>query len=210
LVLGLALVVGSVALLLGGALFGLSSYLETMQTTRRKLDRMQIVVQLRDHIQRITFAGQGPRTDDAIGSQFDHEKKQVLDAIQATRLTVKAHTDTLQAGSNRAEPDDSEDEARLLERLGESLVQMEKAVAQAAPHRFISPADARPIDPDLGHRPVVPAVRRQPPPQPDHCRVCHGAGDRAGADAAVLLLGVGVRPDQTAPGWRPPCPRGDF
>lgn len=154
LVLGLALVVGSVALLLGGALFGLSSYLETMQTTRRKLDRMQIVVQLRDHIQRITFAGQGPRGADA-GSQFDHERDQVRDAIKATRLTVKAHADTLQAEVDRIDPDDSEDEARLLERLDESLTQMQEAVERAAPHRFISPADARPIDARLLDDPEV-------------------------------------------------------
>ena len=114
LVLGLALVVGSVALLLGGALFGLSSYLETMQTTSRKLERMQIVVQLRDHIQRITFAGQGPRTEDATGSQFDREKEQVLAAIGATRQTVKAHADMLGADADRTDPDDTEDEASLL------------------------------------------------------------------------------------------------
>ena len=50
LIFGLALVVASVALLLGGALLGLSSYFETMDTTQRKLDEMQIVVQLRDQI----------------------------------------------------------------------------------------------------------------------------------------------------------------
>lgn len=154
LVLGLALVVGSVALLLGGALFGLSSYLETMQTTRRKLDRMQIVVQLRDHIQRITFAGQGPRSNDA-GSQFDHEKKQVLDAIEDTRRTVKVHSDTLGAVADRLDPDDSEDETRLLELLGESLTQLEKAVAQATPVRFGSSANPQQIDVRLLDDPEV-------------------------------------------------------
>jgi signal transduction histidine kinase len=155
LVLGLALVVGSVALLLGGALFGLSSYLETMQTTRRKLDRMQIVVQLRDHIQRITFAGQGPRTDEPAGSRFNDEKKQVLGAIDATRRTVKAHADTLLVNADHLDLDDSEDEARLLELLGESLTKMENAVNLATPHQFTSPANPQQINARLLDDPEV-------------------------------------------------------
>ncbi|HET6573752.1 MAG TPA: HAMP domain-containing sensor histidine kinase [Fimbriiglobus sp.] len=155
LVLGLALVVGSVALLLGGALFGLSSYLETMQTTRRKLERMQIVVQLRDHIQRISFAGQGPRANDAAGSQFNSEKEQVLDAIRATRLTAKVHADTLKANTDRLDPDDSEDEARLIERLGEALTQLERAVNLAAPHPITSPANPQQLNDRLLDDPEV-------------------------------------------------------
>ena len=145
LVLGLALVVGSVALLLGGALFGLSSYLETMQTTQRKLDRMQIVVQLRDHIQRITSTGQSPRADETAVSQFEREREQVCEAIKATDRTVKAHADTLRADAARLDQDDSEDEARLLERIGESLTQLQKAVEGSSPHRVTSPADPQQI-----------------------------------------------------------------
>jgi len=51
--LGLALVTGSVALLLGGALFGLSSYLDTQRVTDRKLDELHLVYQLRTDIQRV-------------------------------------------------------------------------------------------------------------------------------------------------------------
>ncbi len=154
LVLGLALVVGSVALLLGGALFGLSSYLETMQTTQRKLNRMQMVVQARDHIQRITSAGQGPRMENT-GSQFDQEKQQVLDAIQATRLAVTEHADALRTDTDRLDSDDSEDEGRLLELLGETLNRMEQAVIRAAPDGFTSPANPQQIDARLLANPEV-------------------------------------------------------
>lgn len=146
LVLGLALVVGSVALLLGGALFGLSSYLETMQTTCRKLDEMQMVVQLRDHIQRIAAAGQGPRADNA-ASQFDHEKAQVLDAVRDARDTVNRYQLTLQSEPySHLDPEDAEDELKLLELLDRTLTRMEEAVGRATPVQFASADDSRLIN----------------------------------------------------------------
>src|SRR5207248_10554214 len=43
LMLGLALVVGSVGLLLGGTLYGINAYLTTVKTTERKLEELQLV-----------------------------------------------------------------------------------------------------------------------------------------------------------------------
>ena len=76
--LGLALVTGSVALLLGGALFGLSSYLETQRVTDRKLEEMRQVVQLRADTQRIRDSG-----DAEVNGEYDRLRGRVA-AAEAT------------------------------------------------------------------------------------------------------------------------------
>ena len=48
--LGLGLVVGSIALLLGGAVFGLLSYVEAGRIVDHKLHQLQVTVVLRDQI----------------------------------------------------------------------------------------------------------------------------------------------------------------
>ena len=74
LILGLALVVVSVALLLGGALLGLSSYFRTMDTTQHKIDEMQTVVQLRDQIHKLGEVRSDPQGD------VNHLKAELLTA----------------------------------------------------------------------------------------------------------------------------------
>jgi two-component system NtrC family sensor kinase len=141
LVLGLALVIGSVALLLGGALFGLSSYLETMQSTRRKLDEMQIVVQLRDHIQRIASAGRGA-AGLAVGPQINRDRDEITTAIRAARDTLGMYRITLQ---NLA-PEDQENETDLLDRVERALGRLESAVERAN-----LPVVVTAQNPDAGH-----------------------------------------------------------
>ena len=80
--LGLALVTGSVALLLGGALFGLSSYLETQRVTDRKLEEMRQVVQLRTDIQRVRNSDAG-RGDGDVNGEYDRLRGRVA-AAEAT------------------------------------------------------------------------------------------------------------------------------
>ncbi len=86
--LGLALVTGSVALLLGGALFGLSSYLETQRVTDRKLEEMRQVVQLRADTQRIrdSDAATGPGVAEVNG-----EYERLRGRIAAAEATLDSY-----------------------------------------------------------------------------------------------------------------------
>jgi signal transduction histidine kinase len=154
LVLGLALVVGSVALLLGGALFGLSSYLETMQTTQRKLREMQIVVQLRDHIQKIASAVQTPRADGP--SAQDHEQK-MKDAVQEVRHTLAGYRATLENDPlrGRLDPDGGESEAALIGRMEATLGRLEDAVTRANAPQVITAENPQAGKSRLGDDPDV-------------------------------------------------------
>ena len=58
LTLGLALVVGSVALLAGGIGLAYSSYLDTGRSTKRKLDEIGWIIELRDSIQKLSPTSQ--------------------------------------------------------------------------------------------------------------------------------------------------------
>ena len=71
LTLGLALVVGSVGLLLGGAMFGLSSYLQTQRTTSRKLEEIKIVFELKSDIERVRGLEADGATVGAAGADGD-------------------------------------------------------------------------------------------------------------------------------------------
>ena len=64
LTLGLALVVGSVALLAGGVGLAYASYLDTGRSTKRKLDEITWIIELRDAIQRISPSAQLPPDDE--------------------------------------------------------------------------------------------------------------------------------------------------
>jgi len=152
LVLGLALVVGSVALLLGGALFGLSSYLETMQTTQRKLREMQIVVQLRDHIQKIASAVQAPRAD---GASAPDQK--MSDAVQEARRTLAGYRATLESDPfrGRFDPDGGEGEAALINRMESALGRLEDAVARVNAPQVLTAANPQGGKTRLGDDPDV-------------------------------------------------------
>ena len=117
LVLGLALVVGSVGLLLGGTLFGLSSYAVAMQGTVHKLDEMSIVVQLRDHVHKIGAAG--PAGDDAIATHLANGER-----------TLQVYRDTLQKETlNRnLDPDNGENELNLAEKIDQSFKRLREAI----------------------------------------------------------------------------------
>ena len=136
LVLGLLLVVASVGLLLGGTLFGQSSYLETMQTTQRKLDEMQIVIQLRDHIHRAA----APNTADSLEVQKDH----ILGAAQQARTTLDYYLETLrdESANRDFDADGGGHELAQAERIGEALTALETALTAATGAGAESPEDA--------------------------------------------------------------------
>ncbi len=93
--LGLALVTGSVALLLGGALFGLSSYLETQRVTDRKLEEMRQVVQLRTDIQRIRNSDAAP--DKAGVPEVNGEYERLRGRIVAAEVTLNNYLTLLRS-----------------------------------------------------------------------------------------------------------------
>ena len=126
LIFGLALVVASVALLLGGALLGLSSYFETMDTTQRKLDEMQIVVQLRDQIHKTGEV----RAPDPSSTDDEADKVAILEEARKGRLILIAYESTLKGETLRRklDPDGGRDEMALIAKLTESFQALENAV----------------------------------------------------------------------------------
>jgi signal transduction histidine kinase len=124
-------VVGSVALLLGGALFGLTSYVKTMQTTERKLDEMQMVTQLRDRIHGIGSAGQRQKPPNR-GSQLDWEKEQTLTVARDARKVLQIYKETLTNQTREYDPDGGESESRMVERLEQLFDAHEEAIERAS------------------------------------------------------------------------------
>ena len=86
--LGLALVIGSVALLLGGALFGLSSYLETQRVTGRKLEEMRLVVQLLTDTQRVRNSDGDAASDEPGVTRLNQEYERTRGRIAAAGETL--------------------------------------------------------------------------------------------------------------------------
>jgi len=127
LIFGLALVVASVALLLGGALLGLSSYFETMDTTQRKLDEMQIVVQLRDQIHK---TGEVRVQDAAPTSELQTDKDTIVEEVRKGRVILNAYESTLKNETLRRklDPDGGRDEIALIAKLNEAFAALENAV----------------------------------------------------------------------------------
>ncbi len=126
LILGLALVVASVALLLGGALLGLSSYFRTMDTTQQKIDEMQIVVQLRDHIHKLGEA----RLRDKDITDIEADKNQIAAELEKSRETLDRYRTTLTNETLRRnlDPEGGKDELALVARIDLSFKTLEENV----------------------------------------------------------------------------------
>lgn len=160
LILGLALVVGSVALLLGGALFGLLSYEQTMRTTRGKLEEMQMVSVLRDHVHAIEASGQGDRREGE-GSTLDRERQGIRDATRLGLEALVQYRLTLESGSvaHHLDPDGGEDELAQIARLEQTFHRLDRAVeratsAEASPdpgRRLLDDPEIRSAYADLDH-----------------------------------------------------------
>lgn len=136
LVLGLLLVVASVGLLLGGALFAQSSYLETMQSTQQKLSEMQVIIQLRDHIHHAA----APADQAGLEAQRSH----ILASIHGARSTLAHYRDDMTNDIRRREldPDGGEHERKQVERIDQALTALEQAVDAATGAGAESPEDA--------------------------------------------------------------------
>ena len=129
LIFGLALVVASVALLLGGALLGLSSYFETMDTTQRKLSEMQIVVQLRDQIHKTGEV----RVQEAGSTATQSEKVAILEEARKGRAILTVYEATLKDETLRRklDPDGGRHETALIAKLDSAFLALENAVGAA-------------------------------------------------------------------------------
>ena len=95
--LGLALVIGSVALLLGGALFGLSSYLETQRVTGRKLEEMRLVVQLLTDTQRVRNSDGDAVSADTAVTGINQEYERIRGRIAAAGETLTRYQSLMRA-----------------------------------------------------------------------------------------------------------------
>ena len=148
LVLGLALVVGSVALVLGGGLFGLLSYADTVRVTDHKLVAIQYIAILRDNIQKLSAVPDPPGPNDPpVDSPREHEKAHVLSSARIARGTLDLYAERFAA--------DGDDEAAMVTNLRAGLDRLGKAVAVATAAGIVLEvnADQRLID----HPAVKPA-----------------------------------------------------
>jgi signal transduction histidine kinase len=137
LVLGLALVLVSVGLLLGGTLLGLSAASDTINVTARKIDEMQTLEQLKDAVWEI-----GTRPVDGFGSEpasgrenrstLGRELEYIQDKLRRARETFTQYQLTHEfVMQNRLDPDQGEYEGGQIPALEQAFAALEAAVAQA-------------------------------------------------------------------------------
>jgi signal transduction histidine kinase len=124
LMLGLALVVGSVGLLLAGTWYGIESYRTTVRTTERKLEELQLVNILIETLKGPTRSGGADPTTD----EYRVLREQGQEARMQLGHYRKVHAETVDRG---LDPDGGTMEAGLLTQLEVSLAQFEAAVEAA-------------------------------------------------------------------------------
>jgi two-component system NtrC family sensor kinase len=122
LMLGLALVVGSVGLLLGGTLYGINAYLNTVRLTERKLYELQ-------QVEVIIRAVDGP--DRATAPDPETEARELGEQIQQVQFFVPIYrrtlADTVAMGLDPA----SHHEYGLLDQLDDALRRLEAGLQAA-------------------------------------------------------------------------------
>lgn len=128
LVFGLALVLACVVLLLGGAVFGLTSLYDSARSNDRKLHEMRAVGLLRDSIMEINTPAP-PREDigklqadrEHVGDKLAHVKT-MLAGVQATHEGIQ---------TEHLDPDGGEFETGELEQMRLTLAALDRAIADA-------------------------------------------------------------------------------
>jgi two-component system NtrC family sensor kinase len=123
LLLGLGLVVASVALLLGGTLYGIRAYLSTVHTTERKLEELRYITVV------INTLAEIDRADPTnVSAEYKHIRNQTMLAkgfVDPYRLMI---ADTVALG---LDPDDGKMETDLTNDLDASLGQLLAALESA-------------------------------------------------------------------------------
>jgi signal transduction histidine kinase len=132
--LGLALVVGSVGLLLGGTLYGINAYLNTIRLTQRKVYELKQVEIL---IQAINGPGWSAAPDH--DTQFTTARQQVENSRHFLGIYRTTLAETVAQGVDQEKGDR---ELKLCDQLDRSLLRWD-AVLKAAPNRVT--AGERPV-----------------------------------------------------------------
>lgn len=115
---GLALVVVSVGLLLGGSLLGLTASSDTMETIGRKNDEMQLLVLLKDEIWRVMQPPVADGTENDGRSQSQREVDHVENQLREVRRLLDAcRTTYLFLNGERLDPDGGEYEQGQLDEI---------------------------------------------------------------------------------------------
>ena len=136
LVFGLALVVVSVGLLLGGSLLGLTASSETMEAIGRKTDEMQNLVILKDEIWKViqvpgADGGERDDTRDA-RSQSQREAEHVEAQLQRVRILLDACQETQRfLAGDKLDPDGGEYERGQLAEIELSYAVTEQEFRKA-------------------------------------------------------------------------------
>lgn len=121
LVFGLALVIASIALLIGGAALGLASYVEAEHLTNHKMHQIRVVIILRDYIHHMASVNPSNRAD---------EQKHILVQLDMAEKAAGYYRETLKNTEpfRGSDPDEGEGERHALNRIEQALTALRKAV----------------------------------------------------------------------------------
>ncbi|MDB5307829.1 MAG: zraS 4, partial [Gemmataceae bacterium] len=122
LMLGLALVVGSVGLFFSGTLYGRRAYLNTVRMTERKLYELQQVNILIALLEQPIQAEPADATTELKQFQANTRLAQAF-----LKVYQKEHAETVHAG---LDPDDGDQEIGLLQKLDDGLLELDTVLAQ--------------------------------------------------------------------------------
>ncbi len=129
---GLALVVVSVGLLLGGSLLGLTASSDTMETIGRKNDEMQLLVLLKDEIWKVMQPPVADGTENDGRSQSQREVEHVEKQLKEVRGLLDACRETyLFLNGERLDPDGGEYERGQLDAIEKCYADTEAAFRRA-------------------------------------------------------------------------------
>lgn len=145
LMFGLALVVISVALLLGGTLYGINAYLSTVKTTERKLEELEVV-----NILIRTLSS----TNRPAGTDMTAEYADLRARVDETKGYLNYYRDDLLPRTVRAglDPDNGNQEQGLIAKLDAALQQLDYALRSVS----VEASDAnQPIPSSLHAHPRV-------------------------------------------------------
>jgi two-component system, NtrC family, sensor kinase len=125
LMLGLALVVGIMALLLAGTLQGLMAYLTTVKNIDSKLNELQAAVDLKAKVH-------GLRADPESRASSAAKPAKLLNQVRAAEAALGSYRESLQHTLERhRDPDKGRSESNNVRALEESFPNLEKAIAVA-------------------------------------------------------------------------------
>jgi signal transduction histidine kinase len=144
--LGLLLVVGIMALLLGGTLIGLLSYVATMKTVDSKLAELQMANKLKEAVNGLShpYPGKGP--------DFQGEQEYLHQRMREAREALEAYRKQLQETVDRhRDPDGGFHEAQEIDALNGHFTQLEQAVSdfKTAPNAGQGESDLLQSDPKV-------------------------------------------------------------